>query len=366
MTWLEHHRLSERYASEAALARRNGEHAQSQQLYALAAQAEEQALQEVAPGKERTYGITAVSTVALRFKAAQFSEAKKLAYQCLASERLPEFASQQVDGLLQAIKANQVGIVLDDAHMLISIRGGRILHGGAPIDLIVGKYQKLRSMIYRTAEYMKNIPLRKSGEPSQEIKGSYRPWIFQAEPGSYQFTVSVQETRQLNMFDIGDIGPQQVVGQMFGIMKACVESPADELLTIVSRDDYRNTFLKLTRDLAPTVNGNDFTMIEIKSASATSSLGLTVNTRHLINDAIRASRPTSPEEQELEIHGVLRALHLDNDWIEVVQEDGEPVRITRAQEDIDDRIGPMVNQLVMVRVAKSASALRFIDIEATE
>lgn len=366
MTWLEHHRLSERYASEAHMASNRGEHSRAQQLYLMAAQAEEHALREVAPGKDRTYGITAVSAVALQFKASQWADARALAYQCLASKRLPEFASQQMEDLLHTIKASQSGIVLDGAQMLISIKGGNIIHGGAPLDVVVGKYQKLSSIIYRTAEFMKNLPHRRRGEPSQEIKGSFKPWLFQAAPGSYQFTVSIQETRQLNMFDITDMDPRQVVGRTFGIIKACVESPSHELLNIVQRDEYRDTFLKLTRDLSPTVKGKDFNRIEIKTASQATPISLTVNTRHLINDAIRASRPTSPDEQEIEIDGVLRALHLDNDWIEVLREDGQTVKITRAQEDIDDRIGPMVNQPVMVRAAQSGRNLRFIDIEAIE
>ena len=103
MTWLEHHRLSERHASDAAVARLRGEYARAKELSAIAAQHEARALDEVAPDKPRTYGITAVSAVALHFKAAEFPEAKDLAYRCLASRRLPEFASQQIEDLLQSI-----------------------------------------------------------------------------------------------------------------------------------------------------------------------------------------------------------------------------------------------------------------------
>ena len=103
MTWLEHHRLSERYASDAEVARLRGKHARAKDLSAIAAQHEARALEEVAPDKPRTYGITAVSAVALHFKAAEFPKAKDLAYRCLASRRLPEFASRQIEDLLQSI-----------------------------------------------------------------------------------------------------------------------------------------------------------------------------------------------------------------------------------------------------------------------
>ena len=104
MTWLEQHRLSERYASDAEVAKLRGEHAQVQELYSIAARHEESALDAIASDKPRTYGIIAVSAVALYFKAAEFAEAKSLAYQCLASRRLPEFASHRLEDMLQSIR----------------------------------------------------------------------------------------------------------------------------------------------------------------------------------------------------------------------------------------------------------------------
>ena len=200
MTWLEQHRLSERYASDAEVAKLRGEHAQVQELYAIAAQHEESALDAIASDKPRTYGIVAVSAVALHFKATEFAEAKTLAYRCLASQRLPEFATRQIEDMLQSIMRKQANVHLDDAQMLVSLKGGAILYGGAPLGLIVEKSQKMRSLIYRTTEYLKNVPHRRRGEPSKEIKEAYRPWIFQAEPGSYQFMVSVQkkQTTEVN------------------------------------------------------------------------------------------------------------------------------------------------------------------------
>lgn len=107
MTWLEQHRLSERYASDAEIAKLRGENTQAQELYAIAARHEEASLDAIAPDKQRTYGIIAVSAVALRFKAAEFAELKELAYRCLASQRLPEFASRQIEDMLKSIERAQ-------------------------------------------------------------------------------------------------------------------------------------------------------------------------------------------------------------------------------------------------------------------
>jgi len=92
MTWLEHHHQSERYAAAAELAARRGNRDEAQRLYAQAAQAEADALQDLEPSKARTYGISAVSVVSLYFKAAQLRDAETMAYRSLASEHLPDFA----------------------------------------------------------------------------------------------------------------------------------------------------------------------------------------------------------------------------------------------------------------------------------
>ncbi len=60
----------------------------------------------------------------------------------------------------------------------------------------------------------------------------------------------------------------------------------------------------------------------------------------------------------------MRALNLNQDWIDVVTEkEGKSLRIVGTGEEVDDRIGPMVNQPVLVRVARVGEKRNFIDIE---
>ena len=147
--------------------------------------------------------------------------------------------------------------------ILVSIKGGEIRHGGAPMDLVLEKAQRVCSLLYRTVEFVRELPHRREAEPGGDIRGLYRPWLFQSAPGSYQFAVALQEVRQLELFrpggdDLvhrGDVSPELVVDRLLGILKACVESPDLRLQEVVSDSSYRSTFLKLTRDLAPTGRG---------------------------------------------------------------------------------------------------------------
>jgi hypothetical protein len=103
MTWLEHHRKSEIFASQAQVSKWQGDLDAAKGYYAIAAEAEAQAVAALEPGKERTLGITVVSAVALWFKAQEFSKAKMLAYEWLASGQLPGFAIAQVEEILKEI-----------------------------------------------------------------------------------------------------------------------------------------------------------------------------------------------------------------------------------------------------------------------
>src|ERR1700734_3762742 len=101
MSWAELHQQSERAAVEAE-SLSHASPGRARELYAEAAKLEALALADLAP-TNRTMGITAVSTVALWFKAREFGEAQRLAHRVMANYDLPPFAAQQLQELLQTI-----------------------------------------------------------------------------------------------------------------------------------------------------------------------------------------------------------------------------------------------------------------------
>jgi len=370
VTWLQHHTTSEQLAADAEVATRGGDVSRARDLYTRAAEAEERALADIEPGKSRTIGISAVSVVSLYYKAAQTQAAERLAYRWLAAEGLPNFAVEQLRGLLQSIWSEQVrersNVEFAPGQVIVSIRGGEIIEGGAPLDLIVDKVKTVQSLFYRTAEFLRRLPHRKRGEPTKDVLETCRPWLFQTQPGSYQFAVAIQEPRQKPLFASGESSPQEIADQFLRILRASAEAPEEELPVLVPDSEYRSTFLKLTRNLAP--KGKRFSQIEIRSAAETRSVSLVPSTREAVGQAIRAARPHSLtfDEQGKTIRGVLRAVHLDQDWIEVTV-DTDHFRIDHVGEVVDDVIGPMVNRFVTVQVTQDVRGkLSFCDIEADE
>lgn len=367
MSWLSWHQKSEQLASNAHSCARLGEYDRAVSLFADAAMAEKQALAELDVSKTRTLGITTVSAVSLWFKARQFSEAEQLALRWLSSNQLPRFAVEQLRNLLHAVWTAQTmgsaAVSFLPGQVFISVKGGQTVTGGAPLDLIVEKVQTVQALFYRTIEFMKGIPHRKRGAPSIDIQEACRPWLFQAPAGSYQFSVAIQEPKQPDFFK--DAGPQpgQVALQFLSILRASSEDPADQLPELVGDEDYRSTFLKLARNLAPT--GKNFSQVEVRGADDVQGISLGIENRKAINRVLRPKAPRAETQDETpeELHGILRALNLERDWLEVLM-DGEIVHIGGLNETVDDVIGPMVNRPVIVQAKrKGKGGWQFQDIE---
>jgi hypothetical protein len=370
MTWAQWHAKSEQLASEAEVEiRRNDPHA-AKALYLRAAETENWALLELDPTKTRTLGITAVSAASLWFKAQSFAKAEQLCYLMLSRGDLPEFAISQLRSLVQAIwtehSKKEAKVTFIPGQVYVSVKGGEVVTGGAPLDLVVDKVQAIQSIFYRTIEEAQAMPLRTRGGPIREVQEACRPWLFQAPPGSYQFSVAIQNPAQKDFFN-ATVEPSEIAERFLGILRATVSSDPAQLESLVPDAGYRSTFLKLARNLAPT--GKSFERLEIRSAIDANPVAMQSENRQVINATLRslAKKPVAAEGvTEVTLQGILRAVDLDKDWIEV-SVDGKSHHINGVAEALDDVIGPMVNRRVIVRARRDAAQkYRFDDIELDE
>ena len=124
MSWTEHHENSERFASQAQVAVREGRRDEAQALYARAADAEENAIADLDRSKARTLGISAVSAVSLHYKANRLACAEAVATRWLGFDGLSAFTKNQLRLLLQSIRSERVrdnaGSRLGPGQVLIS------------------------------------------------------------------------------------------------------------------------------------------------------------------------------------------------------------------------------------------------------
>jgi hypothetical protein len=311
------------------------------------------------------------------FKGRDFQKAQNIAYKALSKPGLPIFAENELKELLQTIWSEEIrskaGIEFTAGEVLVSVKGGDVITGGAPLELILRKIDEVSRIFYRTIEMLLNRPFRKRGAPDLDIQEQFRPWLFQAAPGSYQFAVRVERPKQMSLFPVTVPEVEQITQQFLEIVKASADDPEGSLLNIVPNLEYRDTFMKLIRGLAPT--GKTFSQLEIKSSSVNDlqPIFLSPTSRETINKALRKvqieQKKDKPTEELIELHGVLRGLQLDKDWLEINQgaKEQKPIRIYEAKEVVDDVVGPMVNHKVIVSaILKPKGRYVYRDIQLDE
>jgi hypothetical protein len=288
----------------------------------------------------------------------------------LANDSLPAFAVEQLQGLLQSVWSEKVrqnaGLKFSEGELLVSASGGRSVTGGAPLDLVLSKVENIKSLFFRTVEYLQHLPHRKHGAAPMEVQNVCRPWLFQTVPGSYQFAVAIEDLAQRTLFGPEIPTVEEIKRTFISLVRDSAENPEISMAERVPDRDYRGTFLKLTRALAPT--GKDFAVLTIRESSTDNDpVILTEDSRKEINSVIRQqfTKPRASGETPGELMGVLRAVHLDEDWLEVTV-DGQHSRVHDVGEAVDDVIGPLVNHQVVVQIVTTARGrVLFRDIEAS-
>jgi hypothetical protein len=375
VTWDRSHSQSERLASEADAAKRAGDLPQAERLYQEAAAAETEAFGDLSIDKHRTRGITAVSAVALWYKGRDYAAAERLAHAYLANAQLPSFSELQLRELLHVIwtahAAEKTGVRFVPGDVLVSVRGGQVIYGGAPLDLIIQKVGGIQAVLFRTVEMLLDRPFRKRGAPPADVQAMFKPWLFQAPAGSYQFAVRVQEPEQGELWAAERPKVERVTATFFRVLRATAADPDAELPAVVPDRQYRGAFLGLSRNLAPT--GRTFERLEIRDASAPAEPAATflVETRQQINAALKKNKPPrqpTGDDEIVTIEGVLRGVHLDQDWLEVATQEFAlgHVRIEDAGDALDDVVGPLVNRPVVVTAVRRGQRLLYRDIELEE
>jgi hypothetical protein len=152
------------------------------------------------------------------------------------------------------------------------------------------------------------------------------------------------------------------------ILRASTADPVNELPKVVSDPEYRRTFLKLSRNLAPRAKSKVFDEMEVRFPGDQHGVELSGQTRQTIQAVLRRQETEAGEEpgRTVVLEGILRAVHLDKDWLEVAVGD-QHRKIMAVQEAYDDVVGPLVNRPVIVRAREDKKGnLTFVDIEPAE
>ena len=123
-------------------------------------------------------------------------------------------------------------------------------------------------------------------------------------------------------------------------------------------NSIEKAFLKLVRNLLP--DGKEIREIEILALNGIESLSLTRHSKGIIRQHL--SPYMSVVEYEDVLTGILRALDLDNGWVELVESGKHHKCRIGENKVLDDVVGPFVNRRVRVpgRWTGSGARRRFV------
>lgn len=353
----EMHRKAQEIAAEAATALEIGTVGKGLQLYAQAADLEEQAFKGVSEEKARTRSILAVSFIALLYKAQLFERAELGIFRLLGLESLQPWAVAQLRELLQVVSDERV--LADTLHtrysgesITVALRGGEIGTGTGPLDLILDKAAGLQSLLYRFAEWKGEYPLRRSGSPPKNLTELIQARVTEPSLGSYKLEIRLTEPIQQDMFKPSPFKPTELSDAIFDFYGRLTGGDPTQIDTVVPQVEYRKALLLLTRNVSPRGRRVREIALYRTRKNEIQSVYLT----DAITERIKQVLPKPPRDegrQELQLCGTLRALHLDKNWLELTLPNGVHETCFTLPDMLDDVVGPLVNKRVIVRGPKT-------------
>ena len=369
------HRRAESLAAEAALALTENRKDEAVALYREAAAFEQAAFETTPNEKERTKSILAVSLTSLLYKARQYDEAERTIFRLLALQELTPWANEQLRELLEVVTDERliqktIGRQYSGDVLTLSLRGGEIGAGTGPFDVILDKVSAFRNLLYRVAEYVGEFPFRSRGAPPQELINLLQVRTTQPGLGSFRFEIKLTEPLQRELFEKPVIKPSAISDTLFRFLETLNSGTRAALEEAVPNKEYRTALLKLVRNAAPSGKRVEEIGLYRKKGGDAEAVYLNKTTPDRIRRALPPKRK-APGQEPAELMGVLRALHLDENWLEITLPRNQSEKCDTVPEMLDDVVGPMVNHEVVVkgiRRTKRGGARRLLveDIELTD
>lgn len=365
----ETHDQSQRLASEAAISLQRGCTEDAKSLYERAALLEEKALDALPSDKVRTRGILAVSLVSLYYKAAAYEKGEAFVHRFLSRGDLPGFANHQLRELLQTIwderNLQLLGLHDTGEQIVVSLRGEEVGSGTAPVELVLNRIAGIQSLIYRIAEWRGRFPFRTKGLPPTRVQELCKLWVTQAQAGSYRFGIRLMEPSQYAFpFRDREFTASEISTSLLKVSQVIATEGPEAIKGFIPDKNYRQAMQKLMRNILP--DGRKVREIEIVRihGEPLEKVTLFKETKERISTSLEVDEPSAPTQELLK--GTLRGLHLDQKWLHVVTPEGEQLRCDIEREVLDDVVGPMVNQRVIVHgtsYLKRKGKFKLVDIE---
>lgn len=341
------HRESEDLVFRAERFERAGRIADARRLYGQAAGPElELARAQHAPALRSVFALSAVTCLV---RAAEWSSAKRAAYEFLAR---PDALTVEVCAALEdlvddAQRGEARAEWLDGAPLEIHLEGGMILHGASPSRLVQERVEITEALLMRLADFKTGSRFRRAGR--SRAASAFELYEERAKAASYGIRLFIAAARQAPIPGV-DVTPREIVDLLLDLAATASSDGAAGVRASVPDAHYANAFIRAFRDLAP--DGAAVGAVSFRAplfGQRRPPVRFTPDSRQALSRALLHGPATDAQE----IVGTLKVVRLHPPRrIAILAEDGGVHTLHLPDGDHDDTIGPKLNRRVRVFVRR--------------
>ena len=347
----------------ALKARRRGNVDVAQDLFAKALKLEQAALDVMGDVGEPVYSTTYRSAATLALDCNDYRLAEQLASKALAGDPPSYLVWQLREVVEQATLRDHLrldGVELAEDELQMSLAGGKIGHGLAPIDEFLPRADGMDKLFRKVWDYV-NLQAQSEKE-SSEVPRHTSPQVLISplRAGSVAVTLKVGSARLSGSPKVG--GDAGLIEETLDVIETVATSDVEELATAYPDGAYRRNFVQLVRRIAP--DGDKVRQVGFTAVSAGKARTFPLTkTKTQLSELSQRSAPATREET---ITG--RLLFVDgmksgNQSIQIVQADGTKRRVKVPAGKMDSIVRPLWGKRVTALYTVQGKTATLVEVE---
>jgi hypothetical protein len=343
--------------ADAESALRAGDVEGARSLFRQAGMLQETVLASLPEERVRTRSVFALGVASLYYRANALDEAERAAHRFLADGWLHEHSRLALTDLLVRIwnerLAAEAGEQLSGEAFSVTLRGGHVLYGLAPVEVADAMTKNAITYVRRMAAWCNNeqftVP---APDPTRGLSETYRALQRQPMAASYRVDIHLAQAQLALPLAGADAAPPaspaRIIDESTAFARSVTAHDVDAVRDLVDDASYRGALVRLVRQLVP--NGRTVREVELRNSAEPRERAVCLRSEHrkrinkLVHELGPPSEPTSGEQR---LRGVLRAVNLNTGILQVDRAEG-PAKF-EITEVLHDIVGPMLNKPVVVR-----------------
>ena len=295
-----HHQAME-HAQQAFVQRNAGDEAQAKELLERAFELERDAANLIASDRdgEPSRSIIHRSAAVLALQCERFREAEQLVSEALAGNP-PASIADELRHLFEQIKFQmnwrERGLELTETEIELRIDGPDVGPGITASDWLVDRVEATEKLLTRTAERLRKMPWRKSGQAKAAIRRDFGTFLRYAREGSFGIKLQIgARADQLSMGMEGSV--HHVIEDTLQCLELFAAGNETALHERIPQDAYRRNFVAYATQLQPDGKHVDFVSLTTNQGDVPKVVAL----RKQVSQVVTAPRPKrgAPEYRTL-------------------------------------------------------------------